>query len=136
MYAGVPRIDPEIQHLHCAVWPYFDVRGFQIAVNDALLVRGFERVGNLMRDRQCLIERHCPASDPLRQILALDEFHRERAHALALVKAVNVRDVRMVSDASVCASRVNRARRSASLANESGRTLSATSRLSFVSRAR
>src|SRR5215471_18690160 len=38
--------------------------------------------------------------------------------------------------ASVCASRVNRARRSGSAANSSGRTLSATSRFSFVSRAR
>ena len=65
-------------------------------MNDALLMRGFERVGNLLRDRQCLIERHCPACDPLRQILALDEFHRERAHAVTLFEAVNVRDVRMV----------------------------------------
>ena len=32
----------------------------------------------------------------MRQILALDEFHHERAHALALFEAVNVRDVRMV----------------------------------------
>ena len=40
------------------------------------------------------------------------------------------------SAASVCASRVNRASRSGSLANASGSTLSATSRPSVVSRAR
>ena len=62
---------------------------------------------------------------------------------LARVEAIasDVREQRFVehtlqSDASVCASRVNRARRSGSFANESGSTLSATSRFSFVSRAR
>src|ERR1700675_2956784 len=40
------------------------------------------------------------------------------------------------SEARVWASRVNRARRSGSLANASGRIFSATSRFSFVSRAR
>ena len=34
-----------------------DVRGFEIAMNDALLVRGFERLGDLLRDGQRLIER-------------------------------------------------------------------------------
>ena len=34
-----------------------DVRGLQVAVDDALLVRGFERLGDLPRDRQRLVER-------------------------------------------------------------------------------
>ena len=37
--------------------PHFDVRGLQIAMDDALLVRGFERLGNLLRDRQRLLDR-------------------------------------------------------------------------------
>ena len=77
-----------------------------------------------------------PACNPLRQIIALDQFHDQRANTGGLFQAVNVRDIRMVQDASVCASRVNRASRSASLPNRSGRTLSATSRFSLVSRAR
>ena len=40
-----------------------DVRGLQIAVNDALLVRGFERLGDLPRDRQRFVERQWAARD-------------------------------------------------------------------------
>ena len=47
-------------------------------MDDALLVRGFERVGNLPRDRQRFVERNGAAGDSLRQILALDQFHDER----------------------------------------------------------
>ena len=39
---------PEVEHLHGAVRPHLDVRGLQIAVDDALLVRGFERLGDLL----------------------------------------------------------------------------------------
>jgi hypothetical protein len=49
-----------------------------------------------LSDRQCLIERNGTACDPLRKILALDEFHRQRAHVFAVFEAVNLRDVRMV----------------------------------------
>ena len=47
---------PEVQHLDRAVTPHLDICGLQIAVNDALLVRGLECLGDLLRDRQCLVE--------------------------------------------------------------------------------
>ena len=72
--------EPEVQHLHRAVGADFDVRGFQIAMNDPLLVRGFERVRDLLRDRQGFVDRDRAARDPLREVLALDELHHERAH--------------------------------------------------------
>ena len=50
----------EVQHLHGAVRPHLDVGGLQIAVNDALLVRRFERFGDLLRDRQRLVDRDRP----------------------------------------------------------------------------
>ena len=81
--------------------------------------------------------RHRAARDALRQVLALDEFHHQRGDAAGFLRA---RRSRRCADGSArrasCASRVNRARRSASCANASGRTLIATSRSSFVSRAR
>jgi hypothetical protein len=46
------------------------------------------------------------------------------------------RNVRVIEQAKVCASRVNRAVTLGIVAKDSGRTLIATSRLSFVSRAR
>ena len=61
----------EVQHLHDAIGPHFHVGGFQIAMNDALLVRRFDRLGDLLRDRQRVVERESvparcdpPASAP------------------------------------------------------------------------
>ena len=48
---------PEVQHLHGAVGPDFDVCRLEIAVDDPLLVGGFERHGDLLRDRQRVFER-------------------------------------------------------------------------------
>ena len=63
---------PKVQHLHRAVGLDLDVAGLQIAMRDALVVRGFERIGDLARDAQSFIERH----RPLRR-LALDELHHQ-----------------------------------------------------------
>ena len=69
----------EVEHLHRAVAAHLDVRGLQIAVDDPLLVRGFERLGDLLRDGQRVVERHGSARDALRQIVAFDELHHEGA---------------------------------------------------------
>ena len=49
--------EPEIQHLHGAVRPHLDVGRLQVAMDDALLVRGLERFGDLSRDWQRLVDR-------------------------------------------------------------------------------
>ena len=49
--------EAEVEHLHHAVRRDLDVRGLQIAMDDPLLVGGFERLGDLPRDRQRLVER-------------------------------------------------------------------------------
>ena len=49
--------EAEVEHLHRAVGADLDVGGLEIAMDDALLVRGVERVGDLARDRQRLGER-------------------------------------------------------------------------------
>ena len=76
--------------------PHFDVRGLQISMDDALLVRRLERLGDLLRDRQRVVERNRAARDPLRQIVTLDEFHDEGAHPAGFFEAVDVRDVRVI----------------------------------------
>jgi hypothetical protein len=48
--------EPEIQHFHHAVRPQLDIRRLEITVDDAVFVRGFERLGDLFRDGQRLIE--------------------------------------------------------------------------------
>ena len=65
-------------------------------MNDPLLVRRFERLGDLPRDRQRLVERNRAARDPLRQVLALDELHDERGDALGFFESIDRRDVRMI----------------------------------------
>ena len=65
-------------------------------MNDPLLVRRLERLGNLLRDRQRLVERDRSARDALREILALDQFHDEGAHPGGFFKAVDVRNVGVI----------------------------------------
>ena len=86
----------EVEDLHRAVGLHLDVRRFQIAMNDPLLMRGFERLGNLFRDGQRLVDRDRPARNALRQVLALDEFHHEGLHAVGVLEPVDRGDVRMI----------------------------------------
>ena len=72
-----------------------------------------------------------PRAMPLRQILAFDELHHERADAVGLFEAVDVRDVRMIQRRERLRFAREPRERSASLANRSGRTLIATSRFEF-----
>ena len=69
---------PEVEHLHRAVRPHLDVGGLQVAVDDALLVRGFERLGNLLRNRQRFIDGNRPLRDAVRERRPLDQLHHER----------------------------------------------------------
>ena len=65
-------------------------------MNDALLVRGFERLGNLLRNRQRLIERHRAVRDAIGQRWSLDQLHDQPAHAIGLLEAIHVRDVGVI----------------------------------------
>ena len=47
---------PEVEDFHYAVGPDLDVRGFEIAVDDPLLVRGLQGMGDLFGNRQRLVE--------------------------------------------------------------------------------
>jgi hypothetical protein len=56
-------------HAERGVASHLDVGGFQIPMNDPLLVRRFERLGDLLRDRQRLVQTglrraRCAVTDP------------------------------------------------------------------------
>ncbi len=87
---------PEVEHLHRAIGSQLDVRWLQVPVDDPLLVSGFEGLGDLLRDRQCLVDWNRALCDSVGERRPLDQFHDERRHAVALLEAVDVRDVRMV----------------------------------------
>ena len=65
-------------------------------MHDALLVRGLERVGDLPRDRQRLVERDGATRDALRQVLALDELHHQSDGAAGVLEPVDAGDVRVI----------------------------------------
>jgi len=48
---------PEVQHLHRAIASHLDVGGLQVAMNDAVLVRRFQRVHDLLGNRQDFLNR-------------------------------------------------------------------------------
>ncbi len=62
-------------------------------MDDSLLVRGFERLGDLPCDGEGLVEGERPALQPLGEVFALDELHDEGAHAARLLEAVDRGDV-------------------------------------------
>ena len=67
----------EVEHLDGAVGADLDVARLEIAMDDALLVRGVERVGDLPRDAERLVERSAALPDPLGQRRPLDQLHDE-----------------------------------------------------------
>ena len=65
-------------------------------MDDPLLVRGFERLGEFCGDRQRVGQRDRAARDPLGQVLALDEFHDQRRDAVGFFGAVDRGDMWMI----------------------------------------
>ena len=65
-------------------------------MNDAFLVRGLERLGDLTRDLDRLAHRDRTALETHREIVALDQFHGQEAHAFGRAHAEDGGDVRMV----------------------------------------
>ena len=76
--------------------PQDHVRGLQIAVDDASLVRRFERVGDLLRDRERLLNWHRAALQPLGERLPFDQFHHEKMAVARFLHPVERRDMLMI----------------------------------------
>ena len=71
---------PEIEHLHSTVRTQLDVRRFEVAVDDALLVRGLQGVRDLPGDGNRLIERNRTLDNTLGERGPLDQLHHQRVH--------------------------------------------------------
>ena len=69
-------------------------------MHDALLMGGLERLRNLTRNRQRVVQPQRSACDPQRQILAFDQFHHECASEVSgdrtFLEPVDLSDVRMI----------------------------------------
>ena len=67
-------------------------------MDDALVVRGFERLGDLSRDSSALSSSgSAPVDDAIGERRALDQLEHQRArHAAESLEPVDRRDVRMI----------------------------------------
>jgi hypothetical protein len=65
-------------------------------MNNPLLVRGFERLGDLFRNRQRLVEWYCSSRDPIGKRGPFDQFHDQAAHGPRLLESIHVGDVGMI----------------------------------------
>ena len=88
--------ETEVEHFHRAIVANLDVRRLEVAVHDALRVRGFERLRNLSRDRQRLVWRDRPGRDPIGEGWPLDHLEHERRYMIGRLEAVDRRDVGMI----------------------------------------
>ena len=91
----------EVEHLHHAVGRELDVGRLQIAVDDALFVRGVERVHDLAGDADHLGKRQAApgrggALQVFVQRVAFDQLHHQRQHAALFLEAEERGDVGMV----------------------------------------
>ena len=77
---GVDRFgEAEVEDFDGAVRAQLDVGRLQVAVDDADLVRRLERLGNLAREGQRLVDGNRTFRDALGEVFALDELHDNRA---------------------------------------------------------
>jgi hypothetical protein len=86
----------KVQHLDGAIGTNLDVGGLEIAVNDALLMRRFERVGNLPRNPDRLVDWDRPFDDAIGERHPVDQLQDERGGAACSLHAVDRSDVRKI----------------------------------------
>jgi hypothetical protein len=90
----------EVEHLDVAVVIELDVGGLQIAVNDPLLMCGFDGLRNLQAEMQHVRQRQPAASPRLEQPFCerrpVHQLHGERMNAVGVFEPVDRRDARMI----------------------------------------
>lgn len=87
---------PEVEHFDQAVFGHHHVAGLQVAMDNAGRMRRRQRVGNLHRTFQRLVELHPPARGHLIERLAGDVLHGYEVDAVRLVNVVDGDDVRVI----------------------------------------
>ena len=60
------------------------------------MLRGLQRLRDLLCDRQSLIDGNRPPRDPLRQVFPFDKLHHQRRQAARLLESVDLGNVRVI----------------------------------------
>ena len=90
------RRQTEVHDLGVAAPRYENISRFDVAMHDALRMRGIQRIGHVDRDLQHLLNRHRFAVDQLPQGDAVQKFHDDECLAVLVVDLVNGADVGMI----------------------------------------
>ena len=90
---GLVEREAEVGELGSAALLDQDVRGLDVTVNDAGLVRGADGLGDLLRDRDRLLDGQAPPADPLVERVAADQLHRHVVAVLPVADLVYRDDV-------------------------------------------
>ncbi len=88
--------EAEVEDFDLSVDGGLDVLRLEVAVDDSLVVRLFQRLGDLSGDGEALLERQGSRGEPFGQRRSLDELHDEGADAARLFEAEDGGDVRVV----------------------------------------
>jgi hypothetical protein len=88
--------ESEVEDLGGAVRRDLEVRGLEIAMDDALALGGLEPLGDLEKERERLGDRKSAAGDAIGERLAFDQLHRQKADSVVGLGAVERGDVLMV----------------------------------------
>jgi hypothetical protein len=67
-----------------------------IPMDDPRLVRRFESLGDLLRNRERVLERDRSLRDPIGERRAFDELEHQRVNTTGIFETVDAADVRMV----------------------------------------
>jgi hypothetical protein len=94
--AGVGLGEPEVEDLHDALRRDLDVGGLEIPVDDAFLVSGVERVGDLPGNRERVANGKRPSGHAIRERVPLDELEYEGERAGVFLHPVDRADVWMI----------------------------------------
>src|SRR5207248_8133664 len=88
--------EAEVKYLQPPVASDHDVARLQIAMHDAALMRGADRVDERHGELQKIGDRQTVSRNEIDQRLPVHELHREEVHAVGLLHAVDGDDVRMI----------------------------------------
>ncbi len=83
----------EIDDLRNALFGHHDVGGFQVSMNDPLLVGFGKTVGHVTGQAESALRGKGSARQDVAQLLALDQLHRDEVDAIDFVDFVNGGDI-------------------------------------------
>jgi hypothetical protein len=110
-----PSAEAEVHQLHLAFVIEHDVQGFEVAMNDALVVRLLQCLRNAARDEQALVGSKGAACQFVRKGRAAHVFHRDEELALEFTRFIDTADGGVVQSGrgALPSTRAQRRRRSA-----------------------